>query len=298
MECKDLQAWLKELSASDDWSTLSFLTPFHGSRLYACACTGWLEVGMHPCEDPDPDPLSGDPTLPWRCAGHPAPSLPATVDGVEIGTDRRLPARRGPRRWTFCDGCCSIARSRRRRCRMDSSILSLGTNNRTIASPAAATLLLAVAACGSPNWTLPVGWQGRLPQCDVSEVSGSGQKVDHAVRLMREGRAKVRCEDGKRYTLEARPIGSVKIVKSSSEWYEAVALDQKGRELVGPDDGQWEWSAVGVRIRGGGCTDTGSCFASWQARLFPDGPGAGKIMVKYLGASATLDVQVVRPRSD
>jgi hypothetical protein len=41
--------------------------------------------------DPHPDP-EFDVELPWECAGHPMPTLPLLVDGVEIDTDTDLAA--------------------------------------------------------------------------------------------------------------------------------------------------------------------------------------------------------------
>lgn len=80
------RAHLETLYGAEDWSTLPFLqTDPPGSgfaiRLYACKCTAW--------EERDVSYLVGDPKehmarLPWRCAGHPCPSLPLSFGAFEI----------------------------------------------------------------------------------------------------------------------------------------------------------------------------------------------------------------------
>jgi hypothetical protein len=84
IECPKLKTRLKVLSQTDDWTTLEFVKPFGPGRLYACSCVGWLETTYHACGDPAPDVNAGDPSLPWRCAGHPVATLPLVVDGETI----------------------------------------------------------------------------------------------------------------------------------------------------------------------------------------------------------------------
>jgi hypothetical protein len=50
-------------------------------RHYACHCHH--ESVMRPCTAPEPDPMWGLET-PWRCAGHPALSLPSTCFGIPL----------------------------------------------------------------------------------------------------------------------------------------------------------------------------------------------------------------------
>jgi hypothetical protein len=87
VECAKVRSRLKALAETADWSTLPYVTPFPPARLYACQCTGWLEVALHACQDPDPDPTAGDPVLPWRCDGHPVATLPMEIDGVPFAED-------------------------------------------------------------------------------------------------------------------------------------------------------------------------------------------------------------------
>jgi hypothetical protein len=77
----------RELYDLEDWAGHPDLEPSHAGRLYACRCTAWLTSGQRQVIDADPGPL--DPVFPWRCAGHPEPTLPVELDGVTIdsGTD-------------------------------------------------------------------------------------------------------------------------------------------------------------------------------------------------------------------
>jgi hypothetical protein len=78
---QDLRDRIGELYETADWSEFPGLEPI-AARLYACRCTIWLEASVHSMEDPDPDPL--DPILPWRCSGHPCPTLPTRIAGEPI----------------------------------------------------------------------------------------------------------------------------------------------------------------------------------------------------------------------
>lgn len=89
VECPHVQTRLQRLFETPDWTTLDFVAPYSLGRLYACRCTGWLETSYHVCTDPDPEPSAGDPSLPWKCDGHPVAALPVVVDGevIEASTD-------------------------------------------------------------------------------------------------------------------------------------------------------------------------------------------------------------------
>lgn len=86
LEVEGLYSNLADLNASDDWASLDCTSEGFDVRLYACACRGWLETHMHLMNDPDPDP-DEDPELPWRCQGHPPPTLPSRLDGAELPDD-------------------------------------------------------------------------------------------------------------------------------------------------------------------------------------------------------------------
>ena len=64
------------------------------ARSYACACVRHVAAADRALDEPM-DPV-GD-VLPWQCAGHPALSLPAEVDGVRLdaATDWTVVAREG-----------------------------------------------------------------------------------------------------------------------------------------------------------------------------------------------------------
>lgn len=81
----DVASRLAELQASADWSTLAGAQPVAGLRTYACACTGWVETALNLTSPREPEP--SDPDLPWRCAGHPLPTLPLDVDGLVVQAD-------------------------------------------------------------------------------------------------------------------------------------------------------------------------------------------------------------------
>lgn len=85
---RGIKKHLGTLASTDDWSTLPFLEPGYGSRLYACGCRTHVAHTRQRCDAPDFDPLT-DVQLPWACAGHPAPTLPLELEGVRIdaGTD-------------------------------------------------------------------------------------------------------------------------------------------------------------------------------------------------------------------
>ena len=89
LRVQGLHSNLPDLKASDDWASLTCTFLEHDFRLYACACRGWLETHMHLMEPPDPDPEE-NPELPWRCKGHPLPSLPAMFDGSDLSDDASL----------------------------------------------------------------------------------------------------------------------------------------------------------------------------------------------------------------
>ena len=102
---KGLRSKLRQLERAADWGTLEFLEGGYPGRLYACHCQVWEELGFHACADSDPDPISGDPAVPWRCAGHPYAAVPVTVDGIVVAgpSDARLAAERMLR--GFGGGC-------------------------------------------------------------------------------------------------------------------------------------------------------------------------------------------------
>ncbi len=84
MAARDASAKAEELYETDDWSTLPYIEKSPGFRLYACRCTVYLCVRTTVMHDPgDFDPLE-DVQFPWRCAGHPPPTLPLDVDGASI----------------------------------------------------------------------------------------------------------------------------------------------------------------------------------------------------------------------
>lgn len=82
----DARADLATLYGADDWRALPFLQkepPDSGfaTRLYTCKCTAW--------EERDVSYLVADPKeqasrLPWRCGGHPCPSLPISFGAFEV----------------------------------------------------------------------------------------------------------------------------------------------------------------------------------------------------------------------
>jgi hypothetical protein len=73
-----------ELYSTEDWLSLPYIEEAASYRLYACRCTVFLAARSYVMYDPkDFDPLT-DTTFHWRCAGHPAPSLPLTVDGESV----------------------------------------------------------------------------------------------------------------------------------------------------------------------------------------------------------------------
>jgi len=83
---RSLKPHLAEMADTDDWSTLEYIEATHGSRLYACRCFAHHATSRYLAQDRDPD-ARGDIRFPWSCGGHPAPSLPLTVDGVTIDAD-------------------------------------------------------------------------------------------------------------------------------------------------------------------------------------------------------------------
>jgi hypothetical protein len=93
---EDLRPKLAELYGAQDWTDHPLLAREHDSyRLYACRCTLWAGVSDYWTADPDRDTLH-EPELPWRCQGHPLPSLPVTLGDTAIAVDsdwRRLVAR-------------------------------------------------------------------------------------------------------------------------------------------------------------------------------------------------------------
>lgn len=82
----DLRPHREALFEEVDWSSSPLLEKQDPSyRLYACRCTVWMEVTVHPMVDPDPDVDS--PSLPWACQGHPPPTLPATVGETTLSAE-------------------------------------------------------------------------------------------------------------------------------------------------------------------------------------------------------------------
>lgn len=69
-------------------------------RIYSCACTTHEAYTRRTTSERDLDP--GEKALPWRCAGHPGPSLPVNVDGLVVDSETDLDAVvvRALERWT------------------------------------------------------------------------------------------------------------------------------------------------------------------------------------------------------
>ena len=88
---QSLQREIATLYTTKDWSSLPFLHEdkvYDGPpRLYACRCRWWVATRVDSIENEHDSP--SDPDLPWRCAGHPSPALPITLDELKIdgGTD-------------------------------------------------------------------------------------------------------------------------------------------------------------------------------------------------------------------
>ena len=87
----NLQPHLAELEQAPDWSQLPFLRPGVGVRLYACRCRAHAAVTRQLCDDDEFDAIS-DIRLPWRCSGHPPPTLPLELEGLRIDADSDLVA--------------------------------------------------------------------------------------------------------------------------------------------------------------------------------------------------------------
>lgn len=81
---------LAELHEARQWADLPWVTPTRRSRLFACRCTLWLETSSHAMEE-ERDTLDA-PLPPWRCDGHPLPTLPIVVDSVAIDENTDLAA--------------------------------------------------------------------------------------------------------------------------------------------------------------------------------------------------------------
>ncbi|HUS29118.1 MAG TPA: hypothetical protein VMZ53_11425 [Kofleriaceae bacterium] len=83
---KDAPHDLRALHAAPDWSVLPFIESRYALsrqlRLYACTCTYWEAESVDPIDNDHE--LASDPNVPWRCAGHPAPDLPLTLNGLRI----------------------------------------------------------------------------------------------------------------------------------------------------------------------------------------------------------------------
>lgn len=74
------------LYEADDWLALPWISEAASYRLYACRCTVYLAAQSAVMHDPDDfDPVV-DATFPWRCGGHPAPTLPLVVDGEIVAS--------------------------------------------------------------------------------------------------------------------------------------------------------------------------------------------------------------------
>jgi hypothetical protein len=78
--------------AAEDWNDLPFVqrrTPAlmadNRVRLYVCKCRCW-EATRNDWIDNEHD-SPNDPNLPWACAGHPLPQLPATLGELTVGDD-------------------------------------------------------------------------------------------------------------------------------------------------------------------------------------------------------------------
>lgn len=79
---EDARGRAAELYGATEWAGLDWLAHDRPARLYACRCTLFREV-LHRSIDEERDSL--DSLVPdWECAGHPDPTLPLTLDGVEV----------------------------------------------------------------------------------------------------------------------------------------------------------------------------------------------------------------------
>ncbi len=81
----------KALHAAEDWAAIPWVHEARGLRLYSCLCTVHVEIALMPTVDSDPDPVA-DIRLPWRCAGHPAATLPVDIDGLVVDSTTDLAA--------------------------------------------------------------------------------------------------------------------------------------------------------------------------------------------------------------
>ncbi len=68
------------LAAAERWADLAFVeqTGALARRLYSCGCSHWETSVAVDLENDGESP--SDPRVPWRCAGHPAPTLPLRLD--------------------------------------------------------------------------------------------------------------------------------------------------------------------------------------------------------------------------
>lgn len=86
----DLAVHRADLIGSADWRDRDYLIQSPGSAvLYTCRCRSWVENGLTGLDDPDPDP-GMTPSLPWRCAGHPAPELPFALGNLTVSHPTEL----------------------------------------------------------------------------------------------------------------------------------------------------------------------------------------------------------------
>ncbi len=88
---RGIKKHLGTLAETEDWSTLPFLEPGYGSRLYACSCRTHVAHTRQLCDDDDFDSMT-DVALPWRCAGHPVPALPLELEGLTVDASTDLEA--------------------------------------------------------------------------------------------------------------------------------------------------------------------------------------------------------------
>jgi hypothetical protein len=87
---RDDQVDLNQVYDTPDLATCPALHQSQSSfRLYVCRCHRWLEVSEHAVDEPDFDYLT-DPSVPWRCDGHPLIELPREIDGVRVANQREL----------------------------------------------------------------------------------------------------------------------------------------------------------------------------------------------------------------
>lgn len=81
---------LKKIYETPDWAQSPLLHQgLPEWRLYVCQCSRWLETDNNALSDPSNDG-PGDPSMPWRCDGHPLAALPHDLHGVLVRTNDEL----------------------------------------------------------------------------------------------------------------------------------------------------------------------------------------------------------------